>query len=116
MHHEDERMERREPDRSQQDTAGLLASLNEACKELQHLAGPGVAYARDWEPRLVAVRTEAHRFARLARQSGMPPERMLVELKECLRESEMRRLDEAARGWLQERLTTWAIQGYYRAD
>jgi len=113
---EEERREQGEVARLQQARAQLLDKLNEACTRLGHLASPHVAYARELDQSFAAVRTQAQLFARLARQVGESPERMLLLLKECLEASEFFRFEPAARYRLEQRLSKWALDSYRRAD
>ncbi len=64
--------------------------------------------------------TEVHaaveRYARCARRLGIPPERLLVALKELLFVRALHDVGGWYRSVLADRMIVWAIEGYYRLD
>ena len=62
------------------------------------------------EPQL---REAVELFAVRARAAGLPPQRLLIDLKQLLAAGALGPMDPRMRGIIVERAVRWAIRGYY---
>ncbi|HWZ60198.1 MAG TPA: hypothetical protein VNW46_14570 [Gemmatimonadaceae bacterium] len=92
-------------------SSGALRRLDIAIR----LAGPGGDDAG-----LIELRDAVREQVAHLRDQGEPPERVLVEIKRELQESQVRtgvpRGDDQAFRTLSDQVVRWCIEAYYRAD
>lgn len=62
------------------------------------------------------LRDAVARFAGAARAAGLPPERVLIAVKELVDEHSQTGVSEWWRSVLTDRVVRWAVEGYYRLD
>ena len=62
------------------------------------------------------LRDAVSRFAGDARSDGLPPERVLILVKQLVDEHAHTGLSEWWRVVLTDRVVRWAVEGYYRLD
>ena len=82
----------------------LTAGLAAACADLEEQA-PTRTLAR--------LQAPVRRFSRQARLDGIPVERMLAVLKECVGESTLRQLEHHTYDAAREQVVAWAIDEFY---
>lgn len=58
-------------------------------------------------------RAAVERYAAAARAAGLPPQRLLIDLKQLLASGALVHVDQRLRGTIVERAVRWAIHGYY---
>lgn len=62
------------------------------------------------------LREVVSRFALDARNAGLPPERVLIAVKELVDEHAQSGVSEWWRAVVTDRVVRWAVEGYYRLD
>ena len=62
------------------------------------------------------LRDAIGRYARSARDAGVPPERLIVAVKMLVRDVALAEMREWFRGVLTDRAVAWAIEAYYDID
>ncbi|HET7584451.1 MAG TPA: hypothetical protein VFK13_06055 [Gemmatimonadaceae bacterium] len=62
------------------------------------------------------VHAAVERYAGCARRLGLPPEQLLVALKQLLRTRALHDVGDWYRTVLSDRIIVWAIEGFYRMD
>ncbi|HEX6534386.1 MAG TPA: hypothetical protein VF041_07305 [Gemmatimonadaceae bacterium] len=62
------------------------------------------------------LRDAIARYARSARDAGLPPERLIVGVKVLVRDVALPEMRDWFRGVLTDRAVAWAIEAYYELD
>lgn len=62
------------------------------------------------------LRCAVEQYAVSARSAGLPPQRLLIDLKQLLTSGALVHVDPRLRGLIVERAVRWAIHGYYSSQ
>ncbi len=62
------------------------------------------------------IRSAARRYGQAARAAGIPPERLVILLKQLFASSEIGGIGDWFRRVLTDRAIVWAIDGYYELE
>lgn len=62
------------------------------------------------------LRSAVEHYAESSRTAGLPPQRLLIDLKQLLTSGALAHVDPRLRGLIVERAVRWAIHGYYSSQ
>lgn len=63
-----------------------------------------------------ALREAVRRFAVAARAAGLPPEKLVIAIKQLVAEEVLKDVGDWFRGVVTDRTVAWAIEGYFDLD
>lgn len=88
-------------------------TLAEAGERVVRAARARSGAQRDADPEL---RGAVEWYAVASRSAGLPPQRLLIDLKQLLTSGALVHVDPRLRGLIVERAVRWAIHGYYSSQ